>query len=105
MLNQTLGEDAFRAVCAQIWPTPAPDAPIRTLNNHRRRTHTLQYLFTQAPTQQAIRGTAWAGLQAIGEYLDHYTPAADADKRAERVLTSSTLAATKQKAHDLLMPA
>jgi len=105
LLNTTLAEDAFRAVCEQIWPTPAPDAPVRTVNNHRRRTRTLDYLFTEAETQQAIRGTAWAGVQAIGEYLDHYTPAKDADKRAERVLTSGALAGIKQKAYQLLSPA
>ena len=82
--------------------TPAPDAPVRTANNHRRRTHALEYLFTGAPTQKDIRGTAWAGLQAIGEYLDHYTPAKDADRRAERVLTSAALAGIKQKAYHLL---
>jgi len=102
LLDTVLGEDFFRAVCEQIWPTPAPDAPVRTANNHRRRTHTLDYLFTEAPTQRHIRGTAWAGLQAIGEYLDHYTPAKDADRRAERVLTSAALAGIKQKAYHLL---
>ena len=105
MINQTLSEAAFRQVCEQIWPTPPTDAPVRTRNSHRRRTHTLDYLFTEAPTQQAIRGTVWGAWESIIEYLDHYTPAADADRRAERVLTSTTLAGIKQKAHDLLMPA
>ena len=102
LLQQTLDEDAFRAVCQQIWPTPAPDAPVRTLNAHRRRSHRLEQLFVEAPTQANIRGTAWAGLQAIGEYLDHFSPAATAGKRAERVLTSSTVAHAKQKAYQLL---
>jgi hypothetical protein len=48
---------------------------------------------------------AWAGIQSIGEYLDRCTPAADAGKRAERVLTSTALAGIKQKAYHLLMPA
>jgi phage/plasmid-like protein (TIGR03299 family) len=105
MINQTFSETAFLQVCEQIWPTPPADAPLRTRNSHRRRTRTLDYLFTEAPTQQAIRGTVWGAWESIIEYLDHYTPAADADRRAERVLTSTTLAGIKQKAHDLLMPA
>jgi hypothetical protein len=72
MLDRTLTDDAFRQVCEQLWPTPPADAPVRTRNNHRRRATTLEYLFTQAPTQEAIRGTAWAGLQSIVELLDEW---------------------------------
>jgi phage/plasmid-like protein (TIGR03299 family) len=102
LLDTALAEDAFRRVCEQIWPAPTPDAPVRTISNHRRRTATLDYLFTEADTQKNIRGTAWAALQSIDEYLDHYTPARDADRRAERVLTSGALAGIKQKAYHLL---
>jgi len=102
LIDQTLTDDAFRALCEQVWPNPAPEAPIRTLTNHRRRAQTLDYLFTEAPTQHDIRGTAWAGLQAIGEYLDHYAPAPTPHRRAERVLTSAALVGIKQKAHHLL---
>ena len=49
-----------------------------------------------------IRGTRWAGLQAITEYLDHHTPAKDDDVRAARVLTSHALGERKQRAYDLL---
>lgn len=102
MLNTTLAEQNFRAVCEQIWPTPPTDAPTRTRTNHRRRADTLDYLFTDAPTQANIRGTAWAGWQAITEYLDFYAPAPNQTRRAERTLTSATTAVVKQKAHDLL---
>jgi hypothetical protein len=55
------------------------------VNNHRRRTRSLEYLFTEAPTQKAIRGTAWAGVQSIGEYLDEWAEfAADATFDARR---------------------
>ncbi len=89
-------------MCEQIWPTPDPGAPVRTRNNHTRRASTIEYLFTQAPTQQAVRGTAWAGWQAITEYLDFYAPAASQARRSERTLTSATMAGIKQQAHDLL---
>ena len=102
MLDTHLALENFRAVCEQIWPTPPPDAPTRTRNNHARRGHTLEYLFTQSPTQQNIRSTAWAGWQAITEYADFYSPAADQSRRAERTLTSATVAGIKQRAHDLL---
>jgi phage/plasmid-like protein (TIGR03299 family) len=105
MINQELDMANFRKVCTEIWPAPEPGATVRTINNHTRRTQHLDRLFTLADTQANIRGTAWAGYQAIVEYLDHFSPAGSDQRRAERVLTSTTLAAVKQRAHDLLMPA
>ena len=67
-----------------------------------RRNTSLRGLFAEADTQHAIRGTRWAGLQAITEYLDHHTPAKSDDVRAARVLTSHALAERKQRAYDLL---
>ena len=62
--------------CAACSPTPTPSTP--------------------------IRGTRWAGLQAITEYLDHHAPAKYDDVRAARVLTSHALGERKQRAYDLL---
>jgi phage/plasmid-like protein (TIGR03299 family) len=104
MLNTELTLDAFRTVCEQLWPTPDPDAPVRTRNNHTRRARSLDYLFTQAPTQANIRSTAWAGLQSVVEHVDFYSPATDQNRRAERTLTSTAVATLKQRAHDLLTP-
>jgi len=104
MLDRELDMDNFRKVCGEIWPTPEPGASVRTVNNHTRRAQHLERLFAIADTQAAVRNTAWAGWQAITEYLDHFSPAGTDQRRAERVLTSTTVAATKQRAHDLLMP-
>lgn len=102
MLDTELTLNAFRDVCEELWPTPPVDAPVRTRNNHTRRARSLEYLFTEAPTQANIRSTAWSGLQAVIEHLDFYSPAADQNRRAERTLTSTTVAGLKQRAHDLL---
>ena len=104
MLDTELDLEAFRDVCEQIWPTPDADAPVRTRNTHTRRAHSLEYLFAESPTQAGIRNTAWAGLQAVVEHLDFYSPAANQDVRAKRTLTSPAVAGIKQRAHDLLAP-
>jgi phage/plasmid-like protein (TIGR03299 family) len=101
MIDTELALAEFRKVCEQLWPLP--DNPsTRTTAYHARRTATVEDLFVHAGTQANVRGTAWAGLQAVGEYLDHHAPAADAAKRAERVLTSGTVARLKQHAYELL---
>jgi phage/plasmid-like protein (TIGR03299 family) len=102
LIGQALTDAEFNEIVEQLWPAPDRDAPARTTNNHRRRSSHLHYLFTDAPTQQVIRGTAWAGLQAISEYLDHVAPAKDHDARALRTITSGTVADLKQRAYQLL---
>ena len=104
LINQTLELDEFQTIVDTIWPTPTDTASLgaRAAGIRDRRNTTLRNLFTDADTQHNVRGTRWAGLQAITEYLDHHTPAKDADVRAHRVLTSHTVADRKQRAYDLL---
>ena len=103
LINQTLELDEFQQIIDQVWPTPT-DTTVgaRAAGIRDRRHTTLRDLFTSADTQTAIRGTRWAGLQAITEYLDHHTPAKNDDVRAHRVLISHSVAERKQRAYDLL---
>lgn len=101
MINDALTMGEFEKVCAELWPLEKDPSP-RTKSNADKRTGQLRYLFRHADTQANIRGTKWAGLQAIGEYLDHYAPAKTAEVRANRVLTSGELANKKQRAYELL---
>ena len=61
-------------ITSTFGPPPAADATSRTRDAYRRRTDRLRWLFDDADTQQLIRGTAWAGYQAVAEYVDHYAP-------------------------------
>jgi hypothetical protein len=109
LINRTLVLDEFQAIVDRLWPTdptgPTGQLGPRAAGIRDRRTTTLRGLFRDADTQQTIRGTRWAGLQAITEYLDHHAPARDDDVRAVRVLTSPALAERKQRAYDLLAAA
>jgi hypothetical protein len=103
LINQTLLLDEFQSIVDQLWPTDPTDIPgPRAAGIRDRRNTTLRGLFTEADTQHPIRGTRWAGLQAITEYLDHHTPVKDDTVRATRVLTSHALGERKQRAYDLL---
>lgn len=102
LIQDTLTEAAFQDVIDHLWPYDPDDEGKRAETNRVRRTTALHQLFTDADTNKAIRGTRWAGLQAITEYLDHYAPAKTPEVRAHRVLTSQTLAAKKQTAYELL---
>jgi phage/plasmid-like protein (TIGR03299 family) len=105
MLDTTMTDAQFRALIQQLWPVKDTEASVRTRNNTARRDSDLTYLWHDADTQKAIRGTRWAGYQAVTEYLDHYTPVGanrDTGKvRAERAISDATTA-LKARAFDLL---
>ncbi len=100
MLNETLTMGQFEKIVADLWPL-ADDASEPTKNNHKKRAATLRYLIRDADTQAAIKGTRWAGFQAITEYIDHYAPAKDATLRAARAVTGP-VAELKTRAFELL---
>jgi phage/plasmid-like protein (TIGR03299 family) len=101
MINEILRPGEFDRIVSDLWPLP-PNPGTRAKNNHLHRQGTLRFLLEAADTQRAIRGTRWAGYQAITEYLDHKAPAKNEDMRANRVLTSGALADIKTRAFDLL---
>jgi len=75
MIQTSLDEEAFRKVCREIWK-PLPDAASgRSHTLAANRDNSLQYLFTEGENNANIRGTRWAGYQAVTEYLDHVMPA------------------------------
>ncbi|TQM01695.1 DUF932 domain-containing protein [Pseudonocardia kunmingensis] len=101
MIRTAMSSHEFADLIREIWPV-TDDASIRTINNAHRRTEALTTLWGSAQTQAPIRGTRWAALQAITEYLDHHAPAANHDVRARRVLVGDHIAHRKQATYDLL---
>jgi phage/plasmid-like protein (TIGR03299 family) len=100
MLNETLTMGEFEKIVAQVWPV-AEDASDITRNNAKQRTATLRYLIRDADTQKPIRGTLWAGYQAITEYVDHFDKASTETVRARRAVTGAG-ADLKARAVELL---
>ncbi|WP_229070799.1 DUF932 domain-containing protein [Actinoplanes sp. DH11] len=100
MIEQQLEWEQLQRIAAHLWP--ADDDTTAATDKRNSRDDDLRHLFTQAPTQAGIHGTAWAGYQAIVEWLDHHQPAKSDLHRANRVLTDSTITRTKRRAFDLL---
>jgi phage/plasmid-like protein (TIGR03299 family) len=101
MLTEAMTVGEFERITEKLWPL-APNPAPRTKNTHTKRTSALRGLFRDAATNANIRGTRWAGYQAITEYLDHVAPAKSDEVRANRVLTSGTVHDVKEKAFALL---
>jgi phage/plasmid-like protein (TIGR03299 family) len=107
MINEAMTLGELERVVGELWPIPERPST-RTKGNHTRRMETLRSLFVSAQTQADIRGTRWAGYQAITEYLDHHaptrgtTPEVKRAALAERTITGGTMDAFKTKTFDLL---
>ncbi|MFJ4895634.1 DUF932 domain-containing protein [Streptomyces sp. NPDC088788] len=90
--EMTLGE--LRNVVDAIWPV-APNDSKQKRTNTEKRWGQISYLFEQAETQAAIRGTRWAGYNALTEFVNHEAPTMgktdDAKRRAraERIISGS----------------
>lgn len=104
MMNEALTMDEFRKVCDELWrPADPKKDSARTIGNSVRRDGALDQLFNQATTQANIRGTRWAGLQSITEYIDHVAPAKDAYARAVRTVSGDSMRMKEQAARLLMV--
>lgn len=107
MIEETLTKDQFLDIVDTIW-VPDTAAPEAAQRNARDRRDTLFQLFTESPTNENIRGTRWAGLQAFSEWTDHFATIRGkrgdelVEARARRAITNSTSTWVKHRAYDLL---
>ena len=101
MIDQQLEFDELQAVAEQIWPLSEDDGEPAYLKR-LARDRDLRELFESAPTQENIRGTAFAGYNTIVEWLDFFQPAKSENHRAHKVLTDGTVTRAKEKAFTLL---
>lgn len=101
MINQTMTDDAFTRLVADVFGPLDADASPRTRRTAQKRSAALSYLWHEAPTQADVRGTRWAAYQAITEYIDHYAPVRTrgdkATARAHRILTSEAPSRIKHR--------
>lgn len=105
MITEKLTIKAFEKLCREIWPKPDDEASTVLKDADDKRMADLLGLFRTADTQENIRGTRWAGYQAITELVDHFAPVKDTENaatvRAERALFGQAKA-VKEKAFELL---
>ena len=99
MINETLTMGEFEKVVGELWQTD-DDAFDVAKNLAKQRSATLRFLIRDADTQKAIKGTRWAGYQAVTEYVDHFAKGTP-EVRARRAVTGAG-ADLKARAFDLL---
>ena len=102
MIAQSMTDAQFDAIISKLWVSESESKRSATITANRK--DTLFGLWSDAATNQAIRGTRWAGYQAITEYLDHFAPVQgnSARARAERVASGGASTALKTRAFETI---
>jgi len=73
LINTTMTQLQFEEIIANAFGAPE-DAPVGTLTRSENKMNEIMALYAHANTQDGIRGTAWAGLNALTEWYDHMAP-------------------------------
>lgn len=79
------------------------DASKSAITRSQNRIDEMTELFADAQTQDGIRGTAWAGLNALTEWYDHFSPTRGDDVDNSRALKAIMDPAFKDQALRLMM--
>ncbi len=107
MINETLREVDFVNKVRRLMPERKSATSARAHEAYDNKIYQLRQLFTGSETNEQIRGTRWAGYQAVTEYLDHFSPVRvgedplgvkAADARALKTLTKRTTLDLKVRA-------
>lgn len=73
MINTELDAGKFREIIMSEWGSQPADPQI-TATRRDNQIEEMMNLFEVAPTQADVRGTVWAGLNALTEWYDHFSP-------------------------------
>lgn len=73
LINTTLTQSQFEQIIAKEFGAPE-GAPAATQTRAITKLDQMADLFSDAFTQEGVRNTAWAGLNALTEWNDHFAP-------------------------------
>jgi phage/plasmid-like protein (TIGR03299 family) len=102
LANTTLTQTAFERLIERNFGAPA-GAATNTVTRAQNKLDTMAELFSDRYTQEGIWGTAWAGLSALTEWADHYSPVRATDEQQARSAKALLDPAFKNKALKLML--
>lgn len=101
LINTTMTQVQFEEIIAAAYG-PGEDAGAAARTRAERKVEQMSELFSDSLTQEGIRETAWAGLNAVTEWFDYYSPVRGDDREASRATKALLNPHDKNKALDLI---
>lgn len=104
LINTELTQSRFRELIEKEFGAPR-DAHKVTVSRTENKLDQMEYLFTDSDTHEGMRNTAWAGMNALTEWYDHYSPvrANGGDEAAARSRKALLEPEFKEKARRIMM--
>ena len=102
LIDTTMTHARFMDIVTEEFGAP-DDAHQAVATRRENKINELEELFVEASTQEGVRDTAWAGFNAITEWLDHYSPRQGKDKDASRALAAVMEHSDKTRALELML--
>lgn len=85
LINTTMTQGQFEAIIEREFGA-GEDAPTSTVTRTQNKLLEMAELFSDSFTQEGVRGTAWAGLNALTEWADHFSPTRGDDRDTSRAM-------------------
>lgn len=102
LINTTLTQQKFEAIIAAEYGAPE-DAAKSTVTRAEKRLDEMASLFADAATQASKRNTAWAGLSALTEWYDHFSPVRGDTPGESRAVKALLAPQFKDRARELML--
>lgn len=102
LINTTLTLSQFEQIIAKEFGAPE-DAPAVTVTRCENKIDQMTALFADSITHEGLRETAWAGLNALTEWSDHYAPTRGDDRDTARAQKALLAPSFKNRALDLML--
>jgi phage/plasmid-like protein (TIGR03299 family) len=102
MINTELTQSRFEEIIEAEWGAEEDAAPATITRTDAKLTE-MARLFSDANTQKGVRNTAWAGLNAMTEWADHFSPTRGDDREVARARKSILDPSFKNVALALMM--
>lgn len=109
LVNTTMTAERFeQIVTAEFGPAGGKDAPKATATRWDNKLGEMLTLFADSNTHERVRDTAWAGLNALTEWHDHYAPVRGVSAEDEGMARSRKallLPGFKNRAREIILQA
>ena len=101
LINTTMTQVQFEEIITAAYG-PGEDAGAAARTRAERKVEQMSELFSDALTQDGIRDTAWAGLNAITEWYDYFSPVRGDNRETSRATKALLNPHDKNKGLDLI---
>lgn len=104
LINTTMTQSRFESIIEREF-FPGEDASPASVTRYQKKFDELAELFSDSFTQHGVRETAWAGLNSMTEWADHFSPTRGNDQENSRAQKALLDPSFKNRALQMMLSA